>query len=345
MPVRNQNWYDLQAGRRYPLDDRTSGTDDAGNLINDSILLDCHIRFPETLGTDAFVQAITVSPTLVSVLIGAAADTVITTIAAISLPKPITTNKNYAITPLVGGVAGWVVFGAGVGEPFAARYSRPEQSRILPRCARPYTPLPIQTIGKINLSSALSGVVNIEVVAPIVVAQKTLTINSQPANVLEFSLAQTFDSTADNPLSYFLSPCGQRPESGTCPKQPIETINDITPDCDGNINIITDGMGLYQFENCGGLGIDLPIGLVDACNKPRYEQPRQPADLCEISSSSSAYVASSSSSSSSSSHTPILDPLVPPFFDTFSGSLAELLTVRRGRFISKTAPAPDVSQQ
>jgi len=340
MPVRNQNWYDLQAGRRYPLDDRSSGLDNAGNLIRDSILLDCHIKFPQSLGDEAYVQAITVSPTLVSMLIGVADGVNTTTVAAISLPKPITTNKNYPITPIAAGVAGWVVFGAGIDSPFVARYDQPEQSRILPRCARAYAKLPVQTIRKIGLSTALSGVVNIEVIAPITVEQKKLTINGKLVNALEFSLAQTFASTSDNPLEYFLSPCGQRPESGTCPAPPIETINDIDPDCDGNINIITEGMSLYKFENCGGLGIDLPIGLIDACNKPRYKPPRKPADTCEPSSSSSASATFSSSSSSSYTSATSSTPLVPPFFDTFSGNLTELLTVRHGRFISKTAPAP-----
>lgn len=340
MPVRNQNWYDLQAGRRYPLDDRSSGTDNAGNLIRDSILLDCHIKFPQALGSEAYVQAITVSPTLVSVLIGVTDSVNTTTVAAISLPKPITTNTNYAITPITAGVAGWVVFGYGIDSPFVARYDQPAQSRILPRCARPYATLPVKTIRKIGLSSALSGVVNIEVMEPIKVEQKRLTINGTLVNALEFALAKTFASTSDNPLEYFLSPCGQRPESGTCPAQPIETINDIGPDCDGNINIIVEGMSVYKFENCGGLGIDLAIGLVEACDRPPYEPQRKPVDICEPSSSSSASSNSSSSSSSSSMSSTSAEPLVPPFFDTFSGNLTNLLTVRHGRFISKTAPAP-----
>ena len=343
MPVRNQNWYDLQAGRRYPLDDRCSGLDNAGNLIDDSILLDCHIKFPESLGDEAYVQSITVSPTLVSLLIGVTDGTNDTTIAALSVPKPVTTNKNYAVTPLTAGVAGWAVFGAGIANSFVARYDTPAQSRILSRCARAYAPLPVQTIGKLGLGSALSGVVNIEAIAPIIVEQKKLTIKGKLVNALEFSLAETFASTSDNPLSYFLSPCGQRPESGTCPAQPIETINDISPDCDGNINIITEGMSVYQFENCGGLGIDLPVGLIDACDRPPYEPPRRPVDVCESSSSSSSSVGppvSVSSSSSSSSTAPSAAPLTPPFFDSFSGNLTDLLTIRRGRFISKTAPAP-----
>lgn len=344
MPVRNQNWYDLQAGRRYPLDDRSTGLDDSGEFIRDSILVDCHIRFPETLGATAFVQAITVSPTLVTVLIGVTDGTDTTTIAAISQPKPITTSKNYEVTPLVAGVAGWVAFGAGVEEPFSGRYATPAQSLLLSRCARAYRALPIPTIGKKNLDTALSGIVNFAAVAPIVIEQKKLVIQDRLVNVLEFSLSNTFTSIAGNPLQYFLSDCGVRPESGTCPKPPIETINNVTPDCSGNINILAEGVTIYQFENCGGIGVDLPIGLTDVCEKPRYAPPRRPQDLCVISSSSSSSAPSSSSSSASAQPIPPETPATLPVCETFNADLASILTVRRGRFVSRTAPAPDTCQ-
>lgn len=344
MPVRNQNWYDLQAGRRYPLDDRSTGLDDAGSVIRESILVDCHLKFPDNLGDIAFIQAITVSPTLVTVLIGVANGANITTIAAISKAKPVTTNQNYEITPLVPGVAGWVAFGVGIAEPFAGKYSTPTQSLILSRCARAYRALPIQTIGKINLNTALSGVVNLEAAEPITVTAKQLTVQNKLVNALEFSLAKTFADNSGNPLQYFLSDCGVRPESGTCPKTPIETINDIRPDCRGNINIVTEGLSVYQFENCGGIGLDLGLGLTEACDKPRYKQPRQPEDDCPSSSSSSA-ISSSSPSSSSSSSSAAETPATLPVCETFAGNLNNILTVRKGRFISKTAPAPDTCQE
>ena len=370
MPIRNQNWYDLQATRRYPLDDRSTGMDDDGNIIRDSVIVDCNLRFPESAGAAAYVQAINVSGTIVTVLIGVATfneeyqsfDT--TTIAAVSLAKPIVTNKNYPVTPIIPGVAGWIVFGAGIAENFYGRYSTPTQSLLLTRCAKKYSALPVQSIGKSGLDSALTDIVNIEVEAPIVV-QKTqvpVTINNETRTVtaLEFSLATAIASIETRPAEYFLGPCAQRPESGTCPKTPIESINNVTPDCYGNINISVDGIAeIYMFQDCGGLGIDLPRGLADACAKTRYASPLPPDDVCaqdtptdsssssssepplEPTSSSSSQLAEQSSSSLSGDGGGGGGGLTLPLCEPFNDNLANILSVRRGNFISAAVSAPD----
>jgi len=55
MAIRNQNWYNLQSTRRYPLDDISTGVDDAGAFIREDIIVDCHIRFPNTLGEYLYI--------------------------------------------------------------------------------------------------------------------------------------------------------------------------------------------------------------------------------------------------------------------------------------------------
>lgn len=284
MPVRNQNWYDLQAGRRYPLDDRSSGLDDAGKPISDDVIVDCHLRFPSTLGVHAFVQAITVTPSLVTIVFGAAADLETTegpSIAAITvLKKDLSAGVNYTLNSLLPGVAGWVAFGPGIQEEFVGRYSTPNQTLILPRCARPYEPLPIPTIGKQNLATALEGLISIVGVSPVEAFYDEVTINDAPAKAIVLRLLTEFNGA--NPLQTFLGNCGERPESGTCPKPPIETINGISPDCDGNINIVFEDFAAVPFEengSCGG-GIDIlsSVGLAEACvEKPTY---RRAQDNC-----------------------------------------------------------------
>ena len=358
MPVRNQNWYDLQAGRRYPLDDKSTGIDDAGNMLDDSIIVDCHMRFPNTAGEVAFVQAITVSNTLVTIVIGAA-DKLhqpgqIKTIAALNLVKPVQLNKNYGVTALFPGVAGWIVFGAGIKNNYTARYTAPVQSLILPRCARPYRPLPIPTIGKVNLATALSGIVDIEALAPIVAERKTLAVANTAVDAIEFRLDGNLTNVDYDPYRYFLAECGQRPESGTCPKQPIESINGVLPDCNGNINIVGDGIDIYPFTPNGGLGLDIPLGLADVCNRRRYDPPREGVDECASSSSSShtsSTTPQSSSNSSASSNgggasdssdssTTSISQLSLPFCQPFTATLSTFLTVISGRFAAKNKTAP-----
>lgn len=287
MPIRNQNWYDLQATRRYPLDDRSTGIDDNGGLIRDNILVDCHIRYPDTLGDFVYVQGITVSAGLVTLVFGVAASlsaTGGTSIAAVTLPLPITQNINYPVRDLYPGVAGWVVLGPGVAEPFSGRYSTAAQSLVAARNARAYRPLPVSSLRKVSTAAGLTDVVNIAAAAPIVVTRETITVGGSEKQALVFRLNGAVGD--EEALKYFLGPCGQRPESGTCPKPAIETINGLQPDCDGNINFEFDGFTGYPYVNCGGVDIVSDIGLSEACYAGAPKSRRRSQDKCNLTSDS-----------------------------------------------------------
>jgi hypothetical protein len=292
MAIRNQNWYNLQATRRYPLDDISTGETDDGKVLNDGILVDCHIRFPSTVGNYLYIQGITVSPGIVTVVFGAAANLSaeqIKTVAFVSVPKPISQSVNYAITGIVPGIAGWVVFGAGTAEDFSGRYSKPEQTLISMRCARKYKALPISSLSKIGLRKKLTGVVNIAASLPLTsLYQETLQtvvidpiskneIPAQRAIIIE--LNQTLKSTEFNPLADFIGPCGQRPESGTCGQEPISSINGIAPDCDGNINIVFENVVGKSFKDCGGIDILTDISLEQSC-EPQERKIKDGRDQC-----------------------------------------------------------------
>lgn len=296
MPIRNQNWYNLQSTRRYPLDDKTTGEDDSGGTIRDDIIVDCHIRYPETLGKYLFIQGLTVTPNLVSVVIGAADDldqTNCPTVAAITVTKPLARNVNELITSFVPGLSGWVAFGPGVETNFVGRYSTPKQTFIGLRNARAYRPLPIPTIGKNTVAQSLTGVISLIAETPVVATYypaytvpkydpETGETNALPVKAIVFS---TDAPTAQyNPLTAFLGPCTERPESGNCPKTPIERINGVEPDCEtGNINIVVgDGLSAATFEECGGMDITTELGLSMVCEKtPPSERPRRDDCPCE----------------------------------------------------------------
>lgn len=301
MPVRNQNWYNLQSTRRYPLDDKSTGVDDSGAFIRDDIIVDCHIKFPSTLGDYLYVQGINVSDNLITLVFGVAATLTGSdnnTIAALSIPKPAATNTNYFVDALQPGVSGWVAFGPGIDVNFVGRYSTAEQTFIGLRNARPYRPLPIPTMGKVNLNTALSDLIRLTATSPVTatyidenllpeeqrlpkydpVTQQT---NTSPIRALLFST--TAPTAAFNPLTYFLGPCGQRPESGTCPKKPLERINGVEPDCDtGNINIVGGaGLTIHMFEECGGADITTPLGLTEACQQDKKSEKKRKDECCE----------------------------------------------------------------
>ncbi|NDD52796.1 hypothetical protein EBZ39_02780 [bacterium] len=285
MSVRNQNWYNLQSTRRYPLDELCTGADDNGDMIRDDIIVDCNVQFPDTYGHYLYVQSISVSAGLVTILLGAANDLNARdgiTVCAVSAPKPVTANINYAVTPIVSGVAGWLVLGPGIDTNFTARYATPIQSLISARCARANRALPITTLGKLGNSSSLQGVINIAASSPVAidyVGANTLalfdggTAVGQTGQTLIFRLDQALITNTYNPLAEFVGPCGQRPESGTCPKPPIETINGLAPDCAGNVELTFPGFFPQKIvgcidgapERCCGLDVLSDLSLSESC--------------------------------------------------------------------------------
>lgn len=277
MSIRNQNWYNLQSTRSYPLDEGSTCVDDAGVFVRNDIIVDCYVRFPSALGAQMYVQGITVSAGLVTVLLGVTGGQ---TVAVVSQPKPVTPYINYAVTSLVPGVSGWIVFGPGIAENFSGRYATVAQTAIQPRCARPYRALPIPTIGKLGLTTALDGVINLTASTPVTAKYETITVDDTTQRAIVLRLDNSQISTAYNPLTEFLGPCGQRPESGTCPKTPIETINGITPDCSGNINIEFVGFTAKNFTTCGGLDVLTDIGLADVCTANEPKKPQDFSDDC-----------------------------------------------------------------
>lgn len=287
MPVRNQNWYDLQEGRRYPLDDLSTGIDDSGEPIADNIIVDCHIRFPNTLGEYAYVSALHVSDNIVTAIISAAttvdSQTTFKPIAAISLAKPIEIGVNQPVTPLVPGVAGWVAFGSGISAKFSGKYSTPIQTLITQRCARAYRPLPIPTLGKIALSTALTGVVKVLGRSPVVATYEITDVEDTQVPAIVFRLVGNIGD--DNVLDNYGGPCKKRPESGTCDRPGLQNINGVTPDCDGNIQITATGFSILPFKNTQGdcdSGFDLITdrGLAEACAETSEPYKRY-KNLCE----------------------------------------------------------------
>ena len=363
MPVRNQNWYDLQEGRRYPLDDRGTGVADSGELIRDNIIVDCHIKFPEEYGNYAYVSGITVTGTIVTVVISAAEDEVGNNsrlLCAVSVPKPITIARNYAVTPIAAGVAGWIAFGSGCAENFSGKYSTPKQTAITTRNARAYRHMPVRSLGKYGLPAALQDIVKITASAPVVAEYKDVTISGKAAKAVVLSLRGQFEDTEDQPLKEFLGPCGGRPESGTCAKAAILTVNGIKPDCAGNINIeVGDGLATYLFENCGGMGISFDVGLNQFCPKEEVNPdctrtdgpPVAGTDLCEpvLADNSSSSNSSSSGSGSgpggggstqSSSSAAVVQCLTLPYCSLLTNSLSEEFVIRAGTFTSAPATPP-----
>jgi len=273
----NTQWYNANATRNYPLDDGATTVDDAGVPLPADILLDAKLRFPATLGRYLYVGSVTVTRRLVSVVLmasEAAAEgppesssagdaTGDTPIATISLRTPVAVGVPHAVEPLVAGVGGWIVFGAGANdEPYSGRFSSVHQGMLLTRCARSDRVPPVASFGKVHTAGALTGLVHLKAGFDLAITTADRLIHGQIVRAVVFSLANTLDR---NVLKLYAGANMPRPESGTCKKPALERIGPAFPDCDGNIEIDFRNMRYTAFAGGGGMVIDLNLGLDQAC--------------------------------------------------------------------------------
>jgi hypothetical protein len=340
--------YNTQELRNYPLDDNATGVGDDGTLMPSDILVDCRLRLPETLGRFAFLGGMSVTDKLVTfVILGTdAQDSVsdFTPLASITVVLPIP-GVPYPVRPLAAGVGGWVVFGPAVMprgggvDRVAVRFSSPTQSLLAPKCARPYKLPPVPSLGKAGRSTALTGFVTIKGGADVEVVKELVRVADAYRDALVVRLKQIPDG--ENVLAKYIGPCDKRPESRNCPRDGIEAINNVTPDCDGNINIRVENLSLGSLENCGGLTLGYAGDLTDACAegkiRPGIDQCQESLDAIAAGDSSSSSGSAVSFSASSES----LPCYSLPYFADFDSSEAEGLTVEEGYFVFDSYDAPN----
>jgi hypothetical protein len=273
MVIRNNDWYNANSTTHYPLDDNATGdSNDAGPLPS-NILVDCHLSFPRLAGKFAFVSSVNITANLVSVTIGAvqsvaaeidgaAAAADFTPIAVITVVNP-EEYRPYQLEALYPGVGGWIVFGNGITEPYRADFTTPEQSFLTHKSARWYDGLPIASARKEGVADALTGLVHLKGSNTVSVTAETRTIGeTADRRVIVISVD---DNKGVITLADLVGPCGQRPETRNCPALPIEYINTVDPDCDGNITINFYGPVLTEYRLADGITLDVALGLADVC--------------------------------------------------------------------------------
>lgn len=269
--TRNHNFYNLNSTRAYPLDDRATRTGDADERLPNDIIVDINLRFPSVAGQYAYLSSVAVTERLVTATflacpsVDAPPDSFVP-LAAVTVLKPLLPGRHYALDALYPGVGGWIVFGDS-DETFKARFSTPQQGLLLPRCARPYPKLPIESIRKLGVGTGLTGIVALRGTGDIEVVADDRRIDGLMRKVVVVRL-NSFNSTR-NVFDLYKGPCGARPESENCDKKGVEFINTVGPDCNGNLQILFTGdTEVTPYDGSSeGLILDHPIGLTDACTR------------------------------------------------------------------------------
>lgn len=334
MPVHN-NWYNLAATRSYPLADSATGIDDNGVRMPNDILVDVHLRWPEDYGKFAYVAGLTVTDKLVTCVIAAASaednPDIVHTIATISLVQPVAAGVNHALVPAVEGAAGFIVF-EDVSEPGAYRFTSPRQSRLCPRVAATSIALPIPTLRKFGRADGLTGLVKLRADTNVRLERSTQIWLGQPRDGVEIHVVSPPNDTRF--MSDLAGPCGKRPESRTCAREPIETLNGLAPDCDGNIDLMLVDLSGGPYEPTvdgafAGITLDQPLEMADVCSPRLIPRRFVGTPYCNYDSS-----VSSGSSGSSVDDGDDSDPCTLPYESCMELIEADpVWTIVRGQFV------------
>ena len=292
MAITNHHWYNKNDQRSYPVHDAATLIDDDGVRLPHNIISDLMVRYPDSHGDQPFLSSVTVSPHLVTITIQSAGTGVFTPVASVAVPRPVEIGRHYPLEGAVDGAGGWAVFGTGSDEALdlSLRFSTVAQARLAPRSARAYRALPVTSLGKRFLADGLSGVVTLTGGNDIKVYKDTATIEGVLRDVIKIGLAdKTESTTSQNTLAKYIGSCDQRAESLNCAGgTPIEYINNVPPDCCGNVVIELRGCGdlkVIQNDN-SGVALDCNFGMDDACisgdKLPDADGtlPNEYADLC-----------------------------------------------------------------
>ena len=354
MVLINKNWLAANEQRRYPLADGVTGIDDTGVPIPLDVLVDAHISWPSNYGKIAFIGGLTVTDKLVTLVIMAADTeeaTEFTPLGSVTLVKPLSAATQYPVLAAVAGVGGFVAFG-NTTTPAAIRCATAKQSKLLPRLAIPYTPLPVASLGIAERDTSLVNIVKIIAASNLLVSLETVLLGEEETLAV---MVQLQSDAVNNTFAAFTGPCGGRPESGTCKLPGIETISGVAPDCYGNIELVFQQLVIGNFPECNSIAagfiLDQGVGLADVCT-PRFLFPLGGGvDKCnpeDVASSDSVQPSTSSGSvtvpSSSIASPPSSDVVVCtdlPFTECFDGELDPDWVTAAGTYQFVTAINPN----
>ena len=306
--IYSNNWYNINSTRKYPLDDGCTGITDEGMVMPATILVDANIRFNRNLGVVGMLSSVKISSRLVSLTFMSVAHPIVSSLydpppstaggyfkplCYVTLPKPITTGIPYQVTPATESVTGWVVFGEGVRKNFEGKFSLPIQSGLNPKNCRYYRTSNVSYLAKSNGTTNLQGLVRLVGGANMTITQDLKVVDGITRPVIAFSLKE---KNGEIVLNTYRGPCSGRPESNTCTQTSIEFINEVGPDINGNLNIelVSPLRAAYYEGAVGGIAVDYPVGLIDACTvKDRLPDssgnlPNENVDVCATSESSSS---------------------------------------------------------
>lgn len=338
----HQHFYQLNSGRKYPLEDTASGDSDEGQTLPSDLLVDASLQFPNTLGHTPFLSSVTVTDRLVAITFQAeGAASLFQPLAVLTLQQPVVPGRVYPLLPQASGVGGYVAFGSGVRtRRLSLRFSSADQTRLTPAVYRAYEPLAVQSVGKQHNASGLQGVVRLTAREPLEFDLQELEIDGEVRQAIVLQIKASPDQA--EVLTRFAGPCGRRPESYTCGDvEPVERVAAVSPDCNGELVLEFEGCAdLVPIAGGHGVVIACDVGLGDVCVDPLPDalgtfaavQSDCVYDWFPGESDSDGGESDSESDQEGSDSDSEPSPAILPYLECFSSGTAPGFTVPSGEF-------------
>ncbi len=271
MAIQYREWNNLNSERNYPLTDSATMIANNGVRLPSNILSDLNIVYPNTY-INPHIAAVGITNNIASAVIAAR-------IGGVTHPLAVATevgaapSVNYKLTPLVNGVAGWITFGLGIidADNLSLGFSDIDACPILPRLARSYL---------------ISGVNSIKLAGSYHNYYGTVEFDGEPGSILVMRGIREINGIERECILI-----GRNPEDTrdyTRREGEISSIlfmNGVSPDVDGNIDIIVEEpLVARNLVGDGGFTLDLAIGTSDIEDGLPDEDgniPNSPEDECE----------------------------------------------------------------
>ena len=276
-------FYNANELREYPFDEGATLATDAGDLIPEGLLADLSISIPRSVALRAFVSAISRTPTQTSIVI-AAANAAQTPLAIASFPADYASKTTHRLRSLYAGVDGTFVPGTieQLNIPVTMRFSNPNQSLLSARTVFPLGIVANRDYAVYYSRQSLQSIVTFVGIGDVEAIIDTRVLDGQAKRAMVLRLRESGLSGTDSLSRYAENQ--PRPESRTCgDPAPIESINDVRPDCCGRIYVELRGCAQpLKLANASGVVLDCPQLAGELCPpKTNFDPgPEQQNDNC-----------------------------------------------------------------
>jgi len=315
-------WQNANEQRNYPVHDLATRRASSGQELPNNLITDASIWFPKLAGAAVMISSVGITPALATVTFSAcpvhpfipagpsssSGPLSQLPLGAVRARLPVEVGRLYPLEAIYPGVAGWISFGAGANSIQGFwNFIDPAASVLQERCMLPLPGVPVEALSKEGAAPILSGLIQLKGTPGSIKtykATRTILVDGIEITREVGIIALDLGEDRVTRLQELAGPCAGRPDTQTCPVRPIEKVNSVHPDGNGDLQLVFEGL-MSVGDVREGMVVDHPISLGDICPQgfdpsiisPPPGPPPPPPPPPPSSSSQPPYPSSSSSSS------------------------------------------------